>query len=761
MARLGPLMPAAGSALLVVLLGVWIYGATLSFPFVYDDQPNITQNGEIRVGGTRGWGDLGLWRPTPRPVSNLSFALNYAWGGYAVEGYRWVNVLVHVLTSLLVALLTWQVLRRCEDLPSQWGMSLGSGCRLWLALFSGLLFVSHPLSTQSVVYVVQRMTSLAVLFYVGGLCAWIGARGFVGGSRFSLRFLACVLGLLSLGSKEIGATFPLAILLWELGFEGSGSWSDVRRLLPWSLILAGGLFLLFWGYAGSSPLSGYSSKPFTLWERVWTEPRVWWRYVDLSFFPHASRLSLIHDVEMSSGPFTPWTTWVSWLGWAGLLGLGWLFRVRFRLLSALIVWWLLQQQVEGSFLPLEPMYEHRTYLPLVGLCAVLPWLCWRGLSGALGARWGGVASVCLGLVVVGALASEASARAQVWRDPVVLWQDALEKAPRHPRPWVNLGMARARAGDHLAAIELYDQGVVLDGNFQEGHHNRAVSLQSLGRNDDAVRSFRRALTLYPGDRLAHEALAQSLLALDQRARAFEHLEVAARLGADPRVHFQLGWLFAQEGRAAEAVRWLEAARRRAPEHRGVALVYAQTLAALGEIERARASLQAFAVGDGRVALLRARLAWALGEWAVAVEDAEAALRGRRDWRPAVATLAWMLIVAPDPGLRDPERAFTVMRQGIGASEHPNALEVRALEAAQRGRFEEAAALASRAALITRDLGTEDYARSLEAQAEEYRAQGVFVETVSSARQRVDGGGWASPPFPGGQQGRTRAVPRRK
>ena len=376
-------------ALSIVLLGVCVYGDTLQFPFVYDDVPNITQNGEIRVGGARGWGDLGLWRPTPRPVSNLSFALNYAWGGYAVEGYRGVNVLVHVLTSLLVSLLTWQVLRRCEDLPGQWGMSIGDGGRLCLAFFSGLLFVSHPLSTQSVVYVVQRMTSLSVLFYVGGLCAWIGARGLVGSPRVGLRLFACLLGVLSLGSKEIGATFPVAILLWELGFEGVGSSSGLRRLLPWSLVLLGGLLLVFWGYAGSSPLSGYSSKPFTLWERIWTEPRVWWRYVDLSFFPHPSRLSLIHDVELSSGPFTPWTTWASWLGWLFLSFLGWLFRVRFRLLSALIVWWLLQQQVEGSFLPLEPMYEHRTYLPLVGLCAVLPWFCWRSLSGVLGARWGG------------------------------------------------------------------------------------------------------------------------------------------------------------------------------------------------------------------------------------------------------------------------------------------------------------------------------------------------------------------------------------
>ena len=380
-------------ALLIVFLGVWIYGSTLSFPFVYDDQPNILQNAGVRAGGGLGWGGLDLWHPTPRPVSNLSFALNYAWGGYSVEGYRAVNVLIHILTSLLVGVLAWQVLRRCDELPGQRWMSLSAVSRGYLALFSGLLFVSHPLATQSVVYVVQRMTSLSVFFYVGGLCVWLAGSRAEGSSRLSLRFFACVLGLLSLGSKEIGATFPLAIWLWEWGFERDGSRAALVRAYPWFVALLGSLLLLFWAYAGSDPLAGYGSKPFTLWERVWTEPRVWWRYVGLSFFPHPSRLSVVHDVGMSSGPLSPWTTWVSLLCWSGLLFLGWGAHRHFRLLSGLVVWWLLQQLVEGSVLPLEPMVEHRTYLPLVGLCVVLPWLFWRSAEWCLGPSRGTVLSV--------------------------------------------------------------------------------------------------------------------------------------------------------------------------------------------------------------------------------------------------------------------------------------------------------------------------------------------------------------------------------
>ncbi len=200
-----------------------VYADTLSFPFVYDDVPNITDNAGIRAGGAEGWSGVRLWVPTRRPVANASFALNYAWGGYAVEGYRLVNLAIHLWTSLLVALLSWQVLGRAGALAGQRGLAVSGGTRTVLAVLSGLVFVSHPLATQSVVYVVQRMTSLSTLFYVAGLCAWIGAGRHSGGRRSGLRGAGLFLGLLSLGSKEIGATFPLALWLWEWGFELEGS----------------------------------------------------------------------------------------------------------------------------------------------------------------------------------------------------------------------------------------------------------------------------------------------------------------------------------------------------------------------------------------------------------------------------------------------------------------------------------------------------------------------------------------------------------
>ena len=497
---------AVWGAVAVAALGWWIYGGTLGFPFVYDDEVNITQNAGIRVGGPLGWGGLRLWSPTPRPVANASLALNFAWGGYAVEGYRSLNVWIHVWTSWLVGLLCWQVLSRCGELPGQRGMSLSSRSRFVLSLFSGLLFVSHPLATQSVVYVVQRMTSLSVLFYVAGLCAWIGGGRLSGSGRWGLRGLACVLGLLSLGSKEIGATFPVVLWLWEWGFERDGSRAYLSRSLPWLGGFVGSLLVLSWWYASGDPLSGYASKPFTLWERLWTEPRVWWRYVSLSLLPLPGRLSVIHDVEMSSGPWSPWTTWLSWGSWLALLWWGWRRRWGLRLCSALVVWWLLQQQVEGSFLPLEPLYEHRTYLPLVGVMVVLPWGFWRLLEWGLGRRWGTRWGVAVGVCVVLGLSLAAHDRAQVWGDPVTLWQDALDKAPRHRAARVNYGVALLQAGRYEEAKAAFADAV-------RRHPESFVAHRSLGaiavverRFDEAEPHFRAALERQPFDPMSWAGL---------------------------------------------------------------------------------------------------------------------------------------------------------------------------------------------------------------------------------------------------------------
>ena len=624
-----PFAAVAVASLAIGGLSFAIYSDTLSFPFAFDDQLNITQNPGIRVGWDRGWSEVEWWRPTRRPVSNASFALNFVLGGYEVAGYRSLNVGIHVLTSLLVSLLAFQVLGRVGDRGGAVGSRLSSETRSALAVFSGLLFAAHPLATQSVVYVVQRMTSLSVLFYVAGLCAWIGSGRGEGGVRWGLRSLSLLLGLFSLGSKEIGATFPLVLWLWEWGFERGGSRRYVLESLPWLVGVFGVGLLLLWGYAGGDPLKGYAEKPFTLWERLWTEPRVWWRYVGLSLWPLPSRLSVVHGVELSSSPWSPWTTWLSWSGWLFALGCSWWWWGRFRLLSALVVWWLVHQLVEGSVLPLEPMYEHRTYLPLVGLCVVAPWVVWVWLSGWLGRR---AVGWCLGVGtgVVLALAAGAHARAQVWRDPLTLWSDALEKAPEHPTV----------------------------------HANRGVGLLQVGRYDEARGAFAEALRWDPGN---HQAL-QNLGALDVGLGNFDEAEpyFRAALEQEPLDALSLAGLGAvamEQGRPGDAIEL----HRRALAISGDARVQTnlgQILAFLGQWERARTEFRQSLRLDGAQPIALRKLGEAalrLGDFEEASAALEQARRLQPDWRRDPVLAADLAAAHRGAGRR--ERAEAVLREG--------------------------------------------------------------------------------------------------
>ncbi len=207
----------------LIAVGVIAYSNSFDVPFVFDDLGSIKDNSHVRVTQLDRQQLMEVARGSPsrrRPVSNISFALNYYVGGYNVWGYHLVNLCVHLICGVLVYLLGLVTFGRVpppqDHRPPE---RVSSSSTPWVALAAALIFISHPIQTQAVTYIVQRMACLATLFYLAALLLYIyGRTATTTGQRWSWWVGSLASWLMALGCKEIAATLPLAVLLYEWYF---------------------------------------------------------------------------------------------------------------------------------------------------------------------------------------------------------------------------------------------------------------------------------------------------------------------------------------------------------------------------------------------------------------------------------------------------------------------------------------------------------------------------------------------------------------
>lgn len=382
----------AAALLAALALVVLAYLPGLRGPFVFDDYPNILNNPPVAVTEftPQALGAAALSNnsgPLGRPLAALSFGIDhYRAGGFYPLAFKLSNLAIHLLNVLLVYALAGRLAHR-----------LGAGeMAPTVALFCALLWGLHPLQLTSVLYVVQRMTSLAATFTLAAMLCWLQARerwagsgaGGAGDKACSANqnvagwlpalgwLLACgVLFVLGLLSKENAVLLPLYLGVIELCLWRWNDTADAdhgRRAATWFFAvtllapLLLGLALFIW--QPGLLLDGYASRPFTLGERLMTEARVLWFYVGLVLLPTPARLGLYHDdIATSTGLLEPWTTLLALDGWLILLMAALLLRRRAPAFTFGVLWFLAGHALESTVVPLEIAHEHRNYLPSFGL----------------------------------------------------------------------------------------------------------------------------------------------------------------------------------------------------------------------------------------------------------------------------------------------------------------------------------------------------------------------------------------------------------
>ncbi len=370
----------------VLVLAFAAYYPGLSGGFIFDDFSNILNNTQLHI-HTLTWSSLwsasfssqaGILR---RPISMLTFALNYYFFGIKPFSFKLVNLIIHLANGIGLFVLGSQLLNAYRHIHRP-GMSERQV--YWIALSASAAWLLHPLNFTAVLYVVQRMTSLSTLFTIAGLCFFLWGRWRLWNRHKGLGLMLTGVvgfGLLALLSKESGALLPVYMLVIEACvFRFRTQDGRFDRTVQWFFLLflvlpaLGGLI-----WMASDPgtfFGGYVFRTFTPLQRVLTEARVIAFYLRLIYVPSLNQLGLYHDnIAISRGLLQPPATLASIALIVALLGTAVMVRRRAPLISFGIFWFFTGQILESTVLPLEIAFEYRNYLAdygiLLPLCYVL------------------------------------------------------------------------------------------------------------------------------------------------------------------------------------------------------------------------------------------------------------------------------------------------------------------------------------------------------------------------------------------------------
>ena len=496
------------------------------------------------------WTDFFNQNPL-RSLVLLSFWINYKIGGSLPLSYHIVNLSIHLLNGMLVFGIT-RLLLKTPALKKE----APSLPRNLLALAAALLFICHPVQTQAVTYIVQRMTSMASLFYLAAVVFYLRFR-VEGSLKFYL--LALLTALFSMISKEISFTLPWALLLCEIFFFPPRERTIPRLLqllLPFLLVS----FLVPWTYRHpvqiEAPLSVLPQISEGLPHSTYliTQLDVIRTYFGLLIFP--VRQTFDYDFPLSAGFFSPGTflsfTLIVIVLLAGCL----LFRKQ-RLASFGIFWFFLALSVESTVIPLaDVIFEHRLYLPLAGFAFFVVSLLARLFKSPR-------TFTAVLLVVITSMGLLTYRRNAIWSNELDFWKDQVKKAPLKGRGYSFLGAAYDQNHQYLEAAESYIKALQLTPPHKKNpifYNNIGSAYSRLGNPSKANYWYRKGLEAFPKSGILYTNLA---VLKEKEGRLEEAASLAQKsILLSPRTpiaYYELAHIHALQKKYAEAIPLLEQA----------------------------------------------------------------------------------------------------------------------------------------------------------------------------------------------------------
>jgi len=367
-----------------------------------------------------------------------------------------------------------------------------------IAFFAGLLFLTHPIQTQGVTYIIQRAVSLTTLFYLICLSLYVKSRLMQQKRENPVvsRILYCVslaAAVMAMFTKEMAITLPLMALFYEDCFlrtrEGF-NWKYAIPLLATILIIP--LTMLLTGSVDFIGMRRVLEPPpgISPWQYLITQFRVTVTYLRLLLIPINQNLDYDYHIAKS---LLELPALFSLILLVLILSIAVKAFSKYRLFSFGIFWFFLTLLPESNIIPIKDViFEHRLYLPMVGFSFFMVSAVYYIFEDKP------FNSVIIVLIFITSCYAVLSYRRNlIWENELTLWNDTVHKSPGKARPYNERGLAYGRQGNFIRAISDYTRAIEIKPDLAKAYNNRGIAYEKQGNFIQAISDYTRAIEIKP------------------------------------------------------------------------------------------------------------------------------------------------------------------------------------------------------------------------------------------------------------------------
>lgn len=526
-----------------IVLPFIIYSPSLKAPFIFDDYSAIVDNHDIKdvknlktklIYKT----EYGPNKNDPsRPLTFLSFTLNYYFGNLNVFGYHLVNILLHIGVTILIFLLTRKIFFYIYDRQT-----------IFFPLVCALLFSSHPINTEAVAYISHRSDGLATFFYLFSLLLFV--KSFEKSKIFYPFSLLCF--VLALGSKQIAVTLPAIILIFDYMFLSDFKKEKVfekkiYHLSFWILLFGFIAFRYFYlGHFGDPGKDTYSR--WNLMTYFVTQGFVLLKYLKFLFVPIGQ---CVDHFILPPKTFFESRVIFSAIFFTGLiLSIYWIIKKHSltKQVQFAFFWFFITLLPTSSIFPIhDAMAERRLYLAGWGFNLFVVYIYMfisqakDSLSLSLRNFKFLIGFAALHILSLSLLTWK---RNQLYQNPLLLWKEVVQKYPNNYRAYNCLGIEYNNNGQYSDAIAAYKKVIELEPNYEEAYNNLGVTYDAQKEYEKAKDAYVRSIQINPYRAAPYNNLGKIYFELNDYDQAMKSFKKA--IESDPSftvAYYNLATLF--------------------------------------------------------------------------------------------------------------------------------------------------------------------------------------------------------------------------